>query len=401
MNNIGPGIAAATAQGMHQNGVSTERALEISAVIGQIIKDPTGANTATTMRQLFTRMDSFAPELSKKLDDGGTANVDQATIDKFMATRDFDARLQMMRENQGLALQFLETQRESIGKTAVREILIQSDRAKEFEDKAKKRITDPAGALGEFDKLAGAVDAVTGVVRADRRSAANIAERQVTGVAAEAGQAKKIFDETIAQVNLPGPDFIAERVERGLAMTRASGSKRPAEAYARSLEDMLNPELRATPIVGEDAEFIRRQAAELRKMQADMDHMNGESGDQFKARAIFQDTVRQLNLPGPDMLAKPIERFMGEASVEKSNDKVEAWAKALEALLDPRQRGSVVTGADAEFVREQIAAIRSLKDELVKQNDIGRQQRDLLAQMAGRKPEQRPVDRQPVAAGAP
>lgn len=202
--NIGPGLAAATAQGQNMQGVSTERAFEIAATISQIIKDPTGSNTATTVRQFFTRLDSFAPELEKKLDDGSSAKVSQEQINRFSNARTFDERLQMMRGDRDLMLQFLETQRESIGKTAVREIISGSDRAVEFERKAAAAITSIDGASENFTQLAKAIQAETIVLSADRQVQASIQAKQVQG--GLEGQVQKTVEDTLNSVNLSGLD---------------------------------------------------------------------------------------------------------------------------------------------------------------------------------------------------
>ena len=200
--NIGPGLAAATAQGQNMQGVSTERAFEIAATVSQIIKDQTGANTATTIRQFFTRLDSFAPELEKKLDDGSSAKVSQEQINRFSNARTFDERLQLMRGDRDLMLQFLETQRESIGKTAVREIISGSDRAVQFERKAAASIASIDGASETFTQLAKAIEAETIVLSADRQVQASIQTKQVQG--GLEGQVQKTVEDTLNSVNLSG-----------------------------------------------------------------------------------------------------------------------------------------------------------------------------------------------------
>lgn len=205
--NIGPGLAAATAQGQHVQGLTTERSLELSSTISQILKDQTGSNTATTMRMFVTRLDSFVPELEKALDDGGTAKVSQEQIDAFQKLDTFDARIEAMRTNQDLMLQFLETQRESIGKTAIREIISGTDRAIAFEDKAKANITSIDDAQGFYKNLDTEIGNETALLTADRKHAATIQKAEVTGGRATAGQVQKMVQETIDKMNLSGSDY--------------------------------------------------------------------------------------------------------------------------------------------------------------------------------------------------
>jgi hypothetical protein len=223
--NIGPGLAAATAKGQNTDGVTTERALEVASVVSQIIKDPTGSNTATTIRQFFGRLDSFTPEESKKLDDGGTATVSKEAIAQFNATRNFDEKIELFRKNEGLALQFLETQRESIGKTAVREIIIQSDRAKGFEDKAKANITSIDDGSDFFKALVSKVNQETVTLTAERKSQANLQQSEVTSGRGIEGQAVKILFDTLNKVDLSGIDYFRKGEATSILAKEAAQGK--------------------------------------------------------------------------------------------------------------------------------------------------------------------------------
>ena len=204
--NIGPGLAAATADLSQQKGVSTERALEMSSVISQIIKDQTGSNTATTMRMLFTRMGSFVPESEKKLDDGEVTKVSREQIAAFQSLKTFDDRLKMMQDVPAIGAQFLETQRESIGKTAISEIINRSERAVAFEQKAAENITAINAAQGFFSDLKTALEGETALLGAERRAQANIATAEVSGSRDLEGIVIKIVDDAIAKVDLSGLD---------------------------------------------------------------------------------------------------------------------------------------------------------------------------------------------------
>lgn len=210
--NIGPGLAAATADLSQQKGVSTERALEMASVISQIIKDQTGSNTATTMRMMFTRMGAFVPEREKKLDDGGIARVSKDQIAQFKSLNTFDERLKMMQEVPGIGQQFLETQRESIGKTAIAEIINRSGRAVQFEDKAKANISSIDKAQSFFAELNDAVIRNTPNLQSQRRFDAAVANTQLA--AGAEGQARAIVDTALSKVDLSGIDsFVMKEVD--------------------------------------------------------------------------------------------------------------------------------------------------------------------------------------------
>lgn len=223
--NIGPGLAAATADLSQQKGVSTERALEMSSVISQIIKDQTGSNTATTMRMLFTRMGAFVPEREKKLDDGQVTKVSRDQIAAFQALTTFDERLKMMQDIPAIGAQFLETQRESIGKTAIAEIINKSARAVAFEQKAAQNITSIDAAQGFFGDLQAALQGETAQLGAERRAQANIAASEVAGNRDLEGTVIKIVDDAIAKVNLSGLDVeTAGTIRNRIRLGEATGA---------------------------------------------------------------------------------------------------------------------------------------------------------------------------------
>jgi len=269
--NIGPGLAAATSQGTHQEGVSTERAFEMASTISQIIKDQTGANTATTMRQMFIRMDSFVPEKSVKLDDGGTAKVDKKNIDEFKAAKTFDERLELMRKVPAIAQQFLETQRESIGKTAVREIVTGSERAVAFEEKAKQAITPIDQSQEFFKKLENTLVGETATLSAERKSQANLQAAEVTGGRSIAGEVQKIVDDTLAKVDISGMNNDS-RLRNNMIIGEKLGFS-PTETGIDTLERAKDRRMLfgAIPIGGavsqKDKDIIDAQIAVLRAME--------------------------------------------------------------------------------------------------------------------------------------
>lgn len=266
--NIGPAVAAATAQGQNVEGLSTERALEISAVVSQILKDQTGSNTATTVRQFVTRMDSFMPELEKVLEDGGKATLTQEQITAFAGERSFDARVQMMREVPALALQFLETQREGVGKTAVREIVQGTERTLLFEAKAVASIDSLDKAAAKFDTLIDNVNQATPVLRAERRAQANVEAFRTGGTEPLEGQAQKIFADTVAEVDLPGLDLLQTKVGQMEIKLRTAAGESTADVAIDILQRLRDDDaFGKRQLSAEEKAFFNTQIELLREMR--------------------------------------------------------------------------------------------------------------------------------------
>ena len=204
--NIGPGLAAATATGKNQEGATTERALEIAATISQILKDQEGSTTSTTLMQLFTRMESFSPVEKKTMLDGTKTKLTKAEIAEFRAAKTFDDRLALLQKNSNLGEQFLGLQKQGQGKVAVSEIIGQSKRAVEFENKAKQNITSIDAAVPRFEKQAEAVEMAAPHLLAVRRAEAARAAAEVTGMDDTAGAVLEIVQKGMSKVNLSGID---------------------------------------------------------------------------------------------------------------------------------------------------------------------------------------------------
>lgn len=323
--NIGPGLAAATAKGQHMEGMTTERSLEIASVISQVIKDQTGANTATTLRQFVTRLDSFAPEREKKLDDGGTAKVAQKDIDSFKQATTFDERIQMMRSNEALMLQFLETQRESIGKTAVREIISGSDRAVAFEDKAKKNIGSIDDAQSFFKNLVDETGKQTAHLSADRKHAAVIQKAETTGDRATEGQVQKLVQETIDKMNLSGIDKETQGTIRNRLRIGAAQGENPIDTGITALEEAKGQRklFGVIPAGGDVSEADKQTADEtigiLREMKANLVSLNADEAmvvQPVKQQPVVASEIKRVESEKSETILK--ESSVVESNTEKS-----------------------------------------------------------------------------------
>jgi len=227
-SNIGPALAAVTADRANIDAITTERGLEISSVVSQILKDRTGANTATAVRQFVTRLDSFVPELKTTLKDGSKATLTKEQIEQFRETRSIDERIDLFRNNEALSRQFLDKQKEGIGKGAIAELIQGTDRALKIEEKASAGIGSLDEAEVSFKELVEGIKDATVVSRIDRLSQANIQFTQTqTGTEKFAGQARKIIDDTREAANRFGFDTLTNKLDTiGGELAVASGEDR-------------------------------------------------------------------------------------------------------------------------------------------------------------------------------
>ena len=271
--NIGPGLAAATIDKESMKGVSTEVALETASVISQIIKDPTGSNTATSMRMFFTRLGTFNPVAKAEID-GRTVKLDKATIDAFAKETTYEGRLRMMRENENLAAQFLDTQRESIGKIAISAIVQGKDQLTlELEKKAQAAIGSFDEAQVEMNKRLGAIGLATPVLQAERANLANQQGLFTTGEAGLVGQSTKIVKDTLSSVDLSGMDSLNQwRLETNMKLYREQGMQEIQAAIA-VLKESQQTQPMFSAVAQNDQTFIERQISVLEKLSEQLDQM--------------------------------------------------------------------------------------------------------------------------------
>lgn len=272
--NIGSGLAAATAGGANVQGVSTERGFELASVISQIIKDATGSETSTSLRQLIARLDAFSPLQEKTLKDKTVSTVSTESIEKLRQARTVDDRMAVIQGDEGLQRQFLDTIEESIGKVAIREIITQSDRAVGFEQKASQAILPIDDAQKFFTDLNETIGVGAPTLRAERVSQANIASAEITGGRAIAGQVQKIVEDTISKVNLSGLDYDTSTM---LMNNMRGGEAIGADPIAAGIDTLERAKQRrmgfgVIPIGGavseEDKALIQSQIEALKALEA-------------------------------------------------------------------------------------------------------------------------------------
>lgn len=235
--NVASGLAAATADGSNMSGMSTERAFEMTAVISNLLRDRTGANSATALRQFSSKMDAFNPEKSKTMLDGSVVTLSDEQIAKFRGAKSFDERLSVVQGDKALQQQFLGGIEESIGKTAIREIVSKSERATGFEQSASAGITGIDEATKDFAGKVAAINAETTLLTADRKHAAVIQKAEVTGGRAEAGQVEKMVQDTIDKMNLSGLDSETQGTVRNRLRIGAMQGENPIDTGITALEE--------------------------------------------------------------------------------------------------------------------------------------------------------------------
>ena len=189
--NIGRGIAAATADQTNVAALTTEQSFEFASVISQVLKDPTGATTATALRDLVVKVDNFTSEINSQFNDAKT----------------LQERIDIIRSDRGLQTEFLSSVENSEAKIAIKEIVTGSARAIALEQKAGEAITSLNEAGGTFKDLATAVASETSVLAAQRQTQAAIQASQVSG--GIEGQIVQTLQDTLDNVNLSGIDTIA------------------------------------------------------------------------------------------------------------------------------------------------------------------------------------------------
>jgi len=224
INNMSTAIAAANAKGERVAALGSERTLEMSAAISQLLQDPTMAVTGTTVRQMVQKMDAFVPKASATLDDGTKSKLDPAVITAFNGLDTIDKRIDAMRADPEIAKQFLSTIEQNQGKVAIREIVTGSDRAKAMMAEAEATVTGPQQAKVEYDALIAAISEQTLALRSQNRSAANVqgAATDAASLRGIEGQVTQIVQDTLDSVNMSGLDVLRNR-EAAVVRAAAAG----------------------------------------------------------------------------------------------------------------------------------------------------------------------------------
>jgi len=241
INNMATAMAAANTKGERIQALGGERTLEMASVMSQLLQDKDMSVTGTTMRQMFTKMDSFIPKTSATLDDGTKSKLTAQQVEEFSKLGTMDDRVQAMRANPEIAKQFLSTIEENQGKSAVRQIVNGTDKAKELEAAAAAIVTSQEGAKKDFDALVTVIAENTKNLQAANKSKA--ADQVTDAKTALEGSIIEAFNRAVdGMTNASGLDsFTLDDAKNALKVRMASGQD-AATAATTTLEELKQRE---------------------------------------------------------------------------------------------------------------------------------------------------------------
>lgn len=241
ISNMATAMAAANTKGERIDALGSERTLEMASVMSQLLQDKDMSITGTTMRQMFSKMDSFIPKTKATLDDGTKSTLTREQVAEFSKLGTMDERVQAMRENPEIAKQFLSTIEENQGKSAVRQIVTGTDKAKELEAAAAEIVTSPQGAKEDFDALVSVIAENTKNLQAANKSKA--ADQVTDAKTALEGSIIESFNRAVeGMTNASGLDSLTLSDARNALKMRMASGQDAATAATTTLEELKAPE---------------------------------------------------------------------------------------------------------------------------------------------------------------
>jgi hypothetical protein len=237
INNMATAMAAANTKGERIDALGAERTLEMASVMSQLLQDKDMSITGTTMRQMFSKMDTFIPKTKATLDDGTKSTLTADQVAQFSKLGTMDDRMQAMRQNPELAKQFLSTIEENQGKSAVRQLVTGTDKARELETTAAAIVTSQQQAKADFDALVTVIAENTKNLQAANKSKA--ADQVTDAKLALEGSIIEAFNRAVEGVtNASGLDsFTLSDAQNALKVRMASGQD-AATAATTTLEEL-------------------------------------------------------------------------------------------------------------------------------------------------------------------
>ena len=288
-SNFGPAIGSLTAAGKKLEGLSVERSLELGAVLSQLGNDTTGAQTATAARSLFAKLDDFTAKASQKID-GEDVNVAADAVARFNTAGTLDERLGLLRQNEGIRKQFIETAGTDASAKSIIELARGSGRVTKLEKQAEAAITGAAGAAATFKEVANTVKLGAPIAEFGRR-------QEAAGEALEVSKtfdqrqaaAYRAIDDVIDRTDQGGAlvvDFLADPglkkiFEVGQLLNREGGPRTPEQDAIRFLELNVKPDA-TTPA---EQKFLADTIANLRDQEKTFQEINAARAAQEHADA--------------------------------------------------------------------------------------------------------------------
>lgn len=241
INNMATAMAAANTKGERIQALGGERTLEMASVMSQLLQDKDMSITGTTMRQMFSKMDAFVPERSATLDDGTKSKLTAEQIAAFSKLGTMDERVQSMRENPEIAKQFLSTIEDNQGKSAVRQIVTGTDKAKELETAAAAIVTSQEGARKDFEALVTVIAENTKNLQAANKSKA--ADQVTDAKTALEGSIIESFNRAVeGMTNASGLDSLTLDDAKNAMKVRMASGQDAATAATTTLQELKQRE---------------------------------------------------------------------------------------------------------------------------------------------------------------
>ena len=241
INNMATAMAAANTKGERIQALGGERTLEMASVMSQLLQDKDMSVTGTTLRQMFSKMDAFIPKTSATLDDGTKSKLSPQDVEAFSKLGTMDERVQSMRENPEIAKQFLSTIEDNQGKSAVRQIVTGTDKAKELETAAAAIVTSQEGARKDFDALVTVIAENTKNLQAANKSKA--ADQVTDAKTALEGSIIESFNRAVeGMTNASGLDSLTLDDAKTAMKVRMASGQDAATAATTTLEELKQRE---------------------------------------------------------------------------------------------------------------------------------------------------------------
>jgi hypothetical protein len=239
--NMSTAMAAANTKGERIDALGSERTLEMSAVISQLLQDKDMSVTGTTMRQMFSKMDSFIPKTEATLDDGTKSKLAKKDVEDFNKLGTMDERMGAMRANPELAKQFLSTIEENQGKSAVRQLVKGDENAIALEKTAAGIVTGEVDAKKDFTALTDVIGDNTKNLAAANQSKA--ADQVTDPKLALEGSIIETFNRAVdGMENASGLDSMTRADAKNHMTARMAMGDDAATAALTTLEELKNRE---------------------------------------------------------------------------------------------------------------------------------------------------------------
>jgi hypothetical protein len=310
--NMSTAMAAANTKGERIDALGSERTLEMSAVISQLLQDKDMSVTGTTMRQMFSKMDSFIPKTEATLDDGTKSKLAAKDVEDFNKLGTMDERMGAMRANPELAKQFLSTIEENQGKSAVRQLVKGDQNALDLEKAASGIVTGEGAAKQDFNALVDVIGENTKNLQAANQSKA--ADQVTDPKLALEGSILETFNRAVdGMENASGLDSMTRSDAKNHVMARIASGQSVGEAATNTLDELKQRETvfgfipAGGAVSKEDQAKLDAQIAIIKELQASIKALQDQSAKIEKQNELIGKVVANQGkqIPQPPQQVRP------------------------------------------------------------------------------------------------